>query len=159
MQYIYDDGGRLAAGHLPNKDCVTRSIAIATEQSYQTVYDSFDRLSLNERRGKYKLGISNPSTGIYKRTILKYMRLLGWEWINQASCPIAEFNQVCSKVSCPLTRMHMNELPNGRLVVVVSKHFMAVINGILHDTRDNSENGERCVYGYFKRLGRLLPPA
>jgi hypothetical protein len=142
MQYIYDDGGRSAAGHAPNKDCVTRSIAIATEQSYQSVYDSFDRLSQNERRGKYKLGISNPSTGVYIATIIKYMRLLGWEWISQS---LAEFQ--------------MNELPNGRLVVAVKQHFMAVVDGVLYDTHDSSRNGERCVYGYFKKRERLLPPA
>jgi hypothetical protein len=152
MQYIYDDGGRADAGHAPNKDCVTRSIAIATGQSYQTVYDSFNRLILNERRGKYKLGISNPATGIYQSTIMKYMRLLGWEWVR--SIP----DMVCLRVNCPADNVHMSELPEGRLVVVSRKHFMAVIDGVLHDTRDNSRNGERYVSGYFKRLGRLLPP-
>jgi hypothetical protein len=41
------------------------------------------------------------------------------------------------------------ELPTGRLVVFVSKHYTAVIDGVIHDTYDPSRAGTRCVYGYF----------
>jgi len=44
-----------------------------------------------------------------------------------------------------------NELPDGRLIVKVSKHITAVIDGVLNDTYDCSRNGTRCVYGYFKK--------
>ena len=160
MQFIYDDGGRAAAGHTPKKDCVTRSIAIATGKPYQEVYNSIARLSHNERRGKHKRGISHPSTGVYKATLIKYMNSIGWQWKSHASCSLAAYNLQCSQISCPLTRLHMNELPGGRLVVAVSRHLTAVINGVMHDTHDGSHNGLRCVYGFFKkREDSENPPA
>ena len=42
------------------------------------------------------------------------------------------------------------ELPRGKLVVQVSRHFCAVINRVLHDTHDCTRGGMRCVYGYWK---------
>jgi hypothetical protein len=42
------------------------------------------------------------------------------------------------------------ELPAGRLVVSVSKHLTAVIDGVIHDTHDCSRRGTRCVYGYWQ---------
>ena len=49
--------------------------------------------------------------------------------------------------------LRADELPPGRLVVMVSKHSAAVIDGVLHDTHDCSRNGTRCVYGYWKLQG------
>jgi hypothetical protein len=43
-----------------------------------------------------------------------------------------------------------DELPSGRLVVSVSKHLTAVIDGVIHDTHDPSRRGTRCVYGYWQ---------
>lgn len=45
--------------------------------------------------------------------------------------------------------MRADELPSGRLVVNLSKHSTAVIDGVCHDTYDPSRDGTRCVYGYF----------
>jgi hypothetical protein len=47
------------------------------------------------------------------------------------------------------THLNADELPKGNLVVSVSKHYTAVIDGVLHDTYDCSRNGNRCVYGYY----------
>ena len=48
-------------------------------------------------------------------------------------------------------RVHLRdgELPMGRLIVTVSKHECAVINGVIHDTSDPSRGGTRCVYGFW----------
>lgn len=48
-------------------------------------------------------------------------------------------------------RVHLRqgELPHGRLVVSVSKHLTAVIDGVIYDTHDPSRGGMRCVYGYY----------
>jgi hypothetical protein len=43
------------------------------------------------------------------------------------------------------------ELPKGRLIVSVSRHLIAVIDGVFHDTHDCSRGGTRCVYGYWRR--------
>jgi hypothetical protein len=45
------------------------------------------------------------------------------------------------------------ELPMGRLIVKVSKHVVAVIDGVINDTHDPSRNGTRCVYGYYTKEG------
>ena len=44
------------------------------------------------------------------------------------------------------------ELPDGRLVVSLSRHLAAVVDGTVRDTYDPSRDGTRCVYGYY-RLG------
>jgi len=50
-------------------------------------------------------------------------------------------------------KVHLDpdELPTGRLVVAVSKHYVAVVDGIVHDLYDPSRDGRRCVYGYWKK--------
>jgi hypothetical protein len=42
-----------------------------------------------------------------------------------------------------------DELPAGRIIVRLSGHYAAVIDGVLHDTSDCSRDGTRCVYGYW----------
>ena len=51
-------------------------------------------------------------------------------------------------------RVHLRpgELPKGRLVVAVSKHYTAVIDGTVHDIGDPCRGGTRCVYGYWRKL-------
>jgi len=41
----------------------------------------------------------------------------------------------------------------GRLVVHLSTHSVAVINGEIHDVSDCSKGGQRCVYGYWLLRG------
>ena len=45
--------------------------------------------------------------------------------------------------------LRADELPPGRLIVGVSRHTTAVINGVVHDTHDPTRGGTRCVYGYW----------
>lgn len=42
-------------------------------------------------------------------------------------------------------------LPQGPLLVKVSRHLTAVIDGVLYDTHNCSRGGTRCVYGYFSQ--------
>jgi hypothetical protein len=44
-----------------------------------------------------------------------------------------------------------DELPQGRLVVCVSRHYTAVIDGVIHDNHDCSRDETRCVYGYYTK--------
>jgi hypothetical protein len=152
MRYVYDDGGRQAAGYKGKAgDCATRSIAIATGLSYREVYDALNRLAANERRGKRKRRMSSARTGVYKPTIRRYLTSLGWTWV--ATMKIG--------TGC---RVHLadDELPPGRLIVSISRHLTAVIDGVIHDTHDPQrhtvvcENGAqriagRCVYGYWHK--------
>jgi len=41
------------------------------------------------------------------------------------------------------------ELPMGRLVVSVSKHYTCVVDGVINDTFNPERETGRCVYGYW----------
>lgn len=137
----YNDGGRVAAGYKGNAgDCVTRAIAIATGKPYQEVYDALNNFALSERTGKRKRGKSSARNGVYKETYKKYLFWLGWQWY-----PTMAIGQGCK------VHLKANELPQGSLIVIVSRHLVAVVNGVIQDTYDPSRDGTRCVYGYWQR--------
>lgn len=150
--FIKNDGGREAAGFRGvTGDCVTRAIAIATGKPYQEVYDALNELGKKERTGKRKKTKSNARTGVHKQTTRKYMLSIGWRWV-----PTMGIGTGCK------VHLDANELPNGRLVVMLSRHATAMCDGIIHDTYDprrpmlETRNGVqlperefRCVYGYY----------
>lgn len=143
MKFIYNDGGRAAAGYKGNAgDCCARAIAIVTGTPYQEVYDAVNAAGIGERVGKRKRGVSNARTGVYKKTVRKLMESLGWIWH-----PTMAIGQGCK------VHLRAEELPAGRLVVTVSKHYTSVIDGVIHDTFDPSRGGTRCVYGYYSKEG------
>ena len=139
MPFHFDDGGRSDAGYQGyTGDCVARSIAIATGTPYQEVYDGINRLAKHERTGKRKRGKSNARDGVYRTTESRYMKQLGWKWV-----PTMAIGTGCK------VHLRKGELPEGRLVVSVSKHTTAVIDGEIHDIHDCGRGGRRCVYGYY----------
>lgn len=141
MKWIYDDGGREAAGFKGKAgDCVCRAISIVTEKPYREVYDLINEYGKTERTGKRKKGKSSARNGVYKDTIRKVMNHYGWVWH-----PTMQIGQGCKVHLCE------EELPKGRIVVSVSRHEVAVIDGVIHDTYDPSREGSRCVYGYYAK--------
>ncbi len=139
MTFTFNDGGRAAAGFRGHAgDCVVRAIAIATGKRYREVYDALNALAETERIGKRKKKKSNSRSGVYLQTYNRYLRSLGWRWT-----PTMSIGSGC--------KVHLRacELPRGPLVVRLSRHLTAVIDGELHDTHDCSRAGTRCVYGYF----------
>jgi len=80
-RWVYDDGGRAAAGFKGKTgDCVTRAIAIALEKPYAEVYESINELARVTERGKNR-GRSSARTGVWKETYRLYLRAQGWEFI------------------------------------------------------------------------------
>ena len=141
MRFVLNDGGRAEAGYLGQpRDCVTRSISIATGKPYQEVYDALNLLAASERTGPPKKKRSNSRTGVYRTSYERYLLSLGWRWT-----PTMTIGSGCKVHLCE------SEPPPGKLVVRVSKHVTAVIDGVLHDTHDCSRRGTRCVYGYFSK--------
>ena len=137
--FKYNDGGRKEAGYKGDAgDCVTRAIAIATERPYQEIYNEINEISKLEKNSKRRNGRSSARNGVYKQTIRKYMAKLGWKWV-----PTMFIGQGCKVHLCK------EELPKGRLVVNVSKHSTAVIDGVINDTYQPARGGTRCVYGYY----------
>jgi hypothetical protein len=139
-QFQYDDGGRRAAGYKGKAgDCVVRAIAIAAGEPYQRIYELVNSAAMHERTGKRKRGKSNARTGVYRTSIRRVMKTLGWVWT-----PTMQIGSGCT------VHLRADELPAGPLVVSVSKHLTAVIDGVIHDTHDCSRRGTRCVYGYWQ---------
>ncbi|MCX4355863.1 MAG: hypothetical protein OSJ43_06515 [Oscillospiraceae bacterium] len=139
MKFVFDDGGRHTAGFKGTADdCVCRAISIAAQLPYKEVYDLINQYGKQERVSKNKKDRSSARTGVYKPTIRKVMEHLGWKWV-----PTMKIGQGCK------VHLKAEELPAGRIVVNLSKHCTAVIDGVLHDTYDCSREETRCVYGYF----------
>lgn len=139
LPFQYNDGGRSAAGYQGyTGDCVARSIAIASGASYSRIYELINKYSKTERFGKRKRKISSASSGVFNTTIRKVMGHLGARWVSTMGIG----------TGC---RVHLRqgEIPMGRIVCSVSKHYVAVIDGIINDTHDCSRQGTRCVYGYW----------
>lgn len=168
MEIVNDDGGRAAAGYKGRAgDCVARSIAIAAGLPYADVYQALASGTGNQRAGKRGKRAASARSGInVKRKWFKdYMASLGFVWH-----PTMQIGSGCK------VHLHDGELPMGRLVVSLSGHYTAVIDGVIHDTHDpqremhciepdhgqelkagqwRNENGicsisRRCVYGYWQ---------
>jgi hypothetical protein len=138
MDFVYNDGGRAAAGYKGRAgDCVVRAIAIAAQKPYREVYDAINALAVGERarRGRG----SSARSGVGRTTYELYLREIGWEWV--ATMQVGSGCRV---------HLRTEELPKGRLVVRLSRHLTAVIDGVIHDIYNPDRRGTRCVYGYFK---------
>lgn len=139
IRFCFDDGGRHEAGYRGSAgDCVARAIAIAAQRPYQECYDALNGLAVHERPSKRRRGKSSARTGVHKPTYRAYLASLGWQWT-----PTMKIGSGCT------VHLRADELPSGRLIVSVSRHMVAVIDGVIHDTFDCSRGGTRCVYGYW----------
>ena len=139
IRFVYDDGGRAAAGFKgATGDCAARAVAIATEMPYREAYDLINRHSKNERPSKRRKRISSSRTGVHRVTFNKVMTELGWSWT-----PTMQIGSGCT------VHVRNDELPSGRLILNLSRHYAAFVDGVLRDTYDDSRNGTRCVYGYW----------
>lgn len=137
-EWTYDDGGRSEHFRGETRDCVCRAIAIAMERPYIEVYNELNEWAKKERRRDGRQ--SSARTGVYKGTIRKYMAAQGWVWTPTMSIG-----------SGTTVHLRADELPPGRLVVSVSKHVVAVIDGMVHDIFNPARGGTRCVYGYYSK--------
>lgn len=173
---VYDDGGRRATGRRGDTgDCVTRAIAIATGIPYAEVYEAMaagTASQLATKRTKHKGRTARKGINTKRKWFRDYMASIGWEFV-----PTMSIGSGC--------KVHLvaEELPAGRLIVSVAKHYTAVIDGVIRDTFDPNdrpatiypadtleaipptarrlengngwivEQGPRCVYGYWRRRG------
>lgn len=139
--WVYDDGGRSKYFKAERVgDCCARAIAIATGKDYKEVYDDINRLAKRERIGKNKRSISSAREGVYMETAKKLLQEYGWIWH-----PTMKIGQGCK------VHVKADELPAGRIILHLSRHFTCMVDGVLHDTYDCSREGTRCVYGYFTK--------
>lgn len=174
--FQYNDGGRRAAGFTGNAgDCVCRAVAIAAQMPYADIYAALANGNAGQRRTKHSKRQSGRRTarnGIFtgRQWFKAYMAALGFTWV-----PTMAIGSGCK------VHLDARELPAGRLVVSVSRHYVAVIDGVINDTADPSRSesfsiepdlgqdlkpwqwrnvngivtriGGRCVYGYWIKGG------
>jgi hypothetical protein len=147
IKFKENDGGRKDAGWKgTGGDCVARAVAIASGLPYQEVYDRLAEGNATQRKTKHNQKKGGPGQG---RTALNgintkrkwfkdYMAELGFDWT-----PTMAIGSGCK------VHVREDELPKGRLVLALSKHYSACIDGVINDTYDPSREGTRCVYGYW----------
>lgn len=143
--FQYNDGGRKDAGYKGDAgDCVCRAIAIAAQLSYKEVYDILASGNATQRKSKRASKATGKRTArkginVKRKWFQDYMHSLGFEWVS-----VMGIGTGCT------THLRADELPSeGRLVLSLSKHYAAFVDGVLMDTYDSSRDGTRCVYGYY----------
>lgn len=142
MKFQYSDGGRSNYFKAANVgDCVTRAICNATGKDYKEVYNALNERAKNEKVYKHR-GEKRSSSrdGVFKETYKQYLKDIGWVWH-----PTMIFGCGCQ------VHLKADELPDGVLIVSVSKHLTCVKDGVLYDTYDCSRGETRCVYGYYTK--------
>jgi hypothetical protein len=143
MHVVKTDGGREAAGYVGRAgDCVCRAIVLATGRPYQEVYERLADGNAGQRKTKRcrKAGRRSARDGIYvgAKWFKAYMQELGFHWV-----PTMQIGSGCK------VHLRDGELPSGRLVVSLSRHYTCVIDGVIHDLYDPQRETGRCVYGYW----------
>lgn len=149
--FVIDDGGRAKAGFKGDAgDCVTRAVSIATGLPYKRVYNDLtkrlrEHAQSHTRRDRIRKRFDAGQTrsaneGMPRKIFEPYLLKKGWVFV-----PVMGIGTGCT--------MHLrhDELPKGRIICRVSKHLVAAIDGVIHDTYDCSRDGTRCVYGYFHK--------
>lgn len=154
MKFNFNDGGRAAAGYKGHTgDCVCRAICIVTGLPYQQVYDRLAEGNGTQRKSKCtpkRAKTAANGINVRRKWFRDYMNELGLIWV-----PTMLIGQGC--------KVHLTdgELPAGRLIVSVSKHWTAVIDGTVNDLYNPERNikwlhgdgtttiQKRCVYGYY----------
>lgn len=169
--FRFNDGGRKAAGYSGSAgDCVCRAVSIVSGRSYAEVYATLARGTGMQRASRLtakKSASARAGINVRRKWFRDYMHSLGFEWV-----PTMGIGSGCK------VHLDADELPSGRIVVAVSKHYTAMIDGVIHDTHDprrdksylfepdhgqplksnqgRNENGVwteiggRCVYGYWR---------
>lgn len=144
MKVVITDGGRKAAGFTGKArgDCVARAIAIVTGKPYREVYDRLAEGNVTQRASKRtgrKTRSASDGINVKRKWCQDYMRELGFVWT-----PTMGIGTGCK------VHLKASELPKGRLIVSLSKHWTAVIDGTIHDVYNPDRGGTRCVYGYYR---------
>ncbi len=129
MSYQYNDAGREAAGFVGNRDCGIRAVSIALGLPYTGA-----RSLLKEYAKAGKQGNGQIARGIYKEDMAAALGSKGWVW-HSAPKFIGR-------------KARYGDIPKGRVIVRMAKHYAAVIDGVLLDAWNSSE---KMVYGYWSQ--------
>ena len=145
IKFKYNDGGRKEAGRKGHtSDCVARAIAIASELPYQEVYDVLAQGNGTQRKSscdkKKRSRTASNGINVRRKWFKDYMASIGFKWT-----PTMFIGSGCK------VHLRSDELPKGKIIARVSKHYTTMIDGVINDTYDCSREGTRCVYGYWSK--------
>ncbi len=133
MQFHKTDGGRRDAGFKGRTgDCVTRSIAIATETPYRQVYRDLTALTRSMTGGLD----TSVRRGCSEAVSHRYLTDHGWSVVLTPNSYL---------VDAPTDR---------RIIAVLPRHNVAVIYGTVHDSWDSrvsrrTKCGSPRLLGYY----------
>ena len=142
LPVVISDGGRRAAGFKGETgDCGCRAMALALGIPYREAYDAINAVAKTEKAPCRSGRRSDARTGVFRKTLTNVLDGYGWEWV-----PLNKFGQKVKHHLC------VGEVPMDEPIIArVSRHFVAVIDGVIHDAFDPSRNGTRMVYGYWRK--------
>jgi hypothetical protein len=150
-RFVKNDGGRRRSGIARGRrdrigDCVVRAIAIATRRPYREVHDALTLAAVHHaaagtsayarlvrRHGRVRH--FHADHGVADEVYGPYLKGLGWRFTSTRDRGV---------------HLRADELPRGRLIVDLPRHLVAVIDGVIHDTRDCGGAGRRRVKGYWR---------
>jgi hypothetical protein len=136
MKYIKSDGARAAAGFDGKaRDCVCRAIAIASGRDYRTIWNDLATATAKQSGGIKRKASADHGINTQRKWFKDYMKRLGFRWLPTRKSKI---------------KFCVADIPaHGRLVVMLSRHSAAVLDGSYHDADDYSGKGRRWVAGYY----------
>ena len=128
MNFIFNDGGRSAAGYKgTTADCPVRAMSIALGLSYKEVYNQLAKAN------KAYSGVKTVRRGMNVKVFSNILASHGWVW---HSAPTFTGRKArCSDLT-------------GTVIASQAKHVVAVIDGVPQDTFDSSF---KMVYGYWAK--------
>ena len=145
MEFNFNDGGRAEAGYKGRTgDCVTRAVAIAAELPYKEVYDRLaegnanQRVTKRSRKTTARQKTASHGISTTRKWFKDYMKSLGFKWVSTMGIG----------TGCKV-HLKSDELPSGRVIARVTRHYCAVIDGVINDTYNPSRDETRCVYSYW----------
>lgn len=119
MRWVYDDGGRDAAGyHSIAGDCVCRALAIALRKPYSLMHDKLAAICQSRLSAPYRM--SHPETSIKGAVFQPFLKALGWRY-------------TCNrKHKCPWEAALPNT-PGSYLLLLADKPYRQMVEGdLLH---------------------------
>jgi hypothetical protein len=187
-QEVYD---KLAQGNATQRRTSRRKVTrqdldnslveLRDEQREVLFYAQNEMRNEPKRSRRIKVRTAREGINTNRKWFKDYMAELGFEWVSCMGFTMVDGARVGTGCQVHLDE---NELPSGRLVVSLSRHMSAVIDGVIHDTYDPNDRGatiypnsfpmdqlpkaarrmtngngwiydpKRCVYGYWRLTAR-----
>jgi hypothetical protein len=128
--FYYNDGGRVESGRRGIAgDCAVRAMAIALDLDYDACYKEIAQANKDNGRAK------SVRHGVMKDVYGAVLKRHGWVW---HSAP--KFKGVKARAE---------DMPDGVVIARQARHFVAVIDGAVHDIWNCSH---KMVYGYWAKV-------